>query len=305
MQEYHVTTRSHVFSMSQPLPYTGLAQTSLLAKNVAYYFGLATIVVDRTRVDDSKQYHSSSQTSHTIFEGWLPQHDERIASPRELFRYVAACEATNMTLGLQILPKEMLDTITANLDYASSLALSWTCKKLHSLISLSTYTLEDLLQIEQWPVYNDMSRYKDVKHQHHLIRPQAGFDYFACSFCLTIRSAIHFPDAQMRAHRGKFSPDACTRTDQRHRRFCITCAVGRHSVKPGQLVRFGGVPKSNNISHTAAGDGLVCTRCGNFGRVHPMYWGSRILRNMRCCGSCVTSTEEKSLDMVWMRTYDE
>src|ERR1700761_8929116 len=107
--------------------------------------------------------------------------------------------------------------------------------------------MTDLLEIELWPCYNS-APYRE----EYLRQPAAGSDFFACQFCLKIRSAKHFSNAMMKSKRGKLSP---VPTNERQRRICITCGVTSNRFSPGTFTQFGGI---------RGGYGVLCIGCKKF-----------------------------------------
>src|SRR2546423_9797979 len=119
-----------------------------------------------------------------------------------------------MSTSIFKLPPELLNQVLEKSDYASSLALRYTCKRLYLQTSPATtlgsaeaqhkntsYNMSDLLQVEKWPCY-DLAR----QGEDHLKQPLARRDFFACSLCLKIRCASKFSNAMMKGKRGKHSP---------------------------------------------------------------------------------------------------
>src|SRR5438045_9189615 len=110
-----------------------------------------------------------------------------------------------MPVSILQLPPELLDRIVKEGNYASALALRYTCRELYWKIAPPKSTtklrnakrerrwgMADLLEIEKWPCY-DFSGACEM----HLRQPIATRDFFACCHCLRIRCASHFSNAMM------------------------------------------------------------------------------------------------------------
>ncbi|OBT73624.1 hypothetical protein VF21_07335 [Pseudogymnoascus sp. 05NY08] len=108
------------------------------------------------------------------------------------------------TTTLLSLPLELLDQVTNDLSYGSHLALSFTCRELYARLdpnqkasSYIVYNMEDLLEIELWPEFTS-------SHPRPLERRQPDKDdFFACRFCMKIRSGWNFESKQMKGDQGK------------------------------------------------------------------------------------------------------
>lgn len=90
------------------------------------------------------------------------------------------------------LPVELLHQISNQLSYSSHIALSFTCRELYfkldtrRLPASSTqgkaYTMEDLLEMEEWPEQNPPRPTFNV----YLV------NFMACRICLKLRSRTKF-----------------------------------------------------------------------------------------------------------------
>ncbi|EEQ33489.1 conserved hypothetical protein [Microsporum canis CBS 113480] len=109
------------------------------------------------------------------------------------------------------------------------------------------YGIEDLVEIEMWPAYNAAGH-----RLHGLTQPVPGYDFFACSLCLKIRSASYFSNAMMKSKRGKLGTGSI---EQRSRRYCIPCGVSHGHYGREAIIRYGGA---------GGGFGSVCHKCGKF-----------------------------------------
>src|SRR5262245_32890899 len=101
--------------------------------------------------------------------------------------------AIKMVCALLSLPVELLLIILHDLDYASTVALKWTCRHLYRAVRLQesvqnvpegelcrAYSMADLLEIERWPCYHNFAA-----HPEDLFKqPIDSLDFFACSICL-------------------------------------------------------------------------------------------------------------------------
>lgn len=155
---------------------------------------------------------------------------------------------------LPTLPPELLQQIQSHLPYPSRLALRLTSRALYLMSGHpggpSSYTMSDLLTIETWPCYHGAA-----SREQHLQRAIAGQDFFACSRCLRIRSALRFSNAMMRGRRGK----ASTLRD-RAGRICIPCGIKTGVYRRGDSFDFGGAPVFGIEAHR----GVVCSFCDEF-----------------------------------------
>ncbi len=179
---------------------------------------------------------------------------------------------------IQNLPQELLLKICEDLDYASLVALRLLNHSFYSCITTSAYSMADLINIEIWPVYNRAGQSVSEDHER---QPCAGLDYFACSYCLRVRSAIHFTNAMMKGKRGKFSPASAV--DGRLDRVCIDCCMRYGRITGvGRLIRFGGACWDD--SDVNSGEyGIVCAGCRQFKRVRPPWNEDR-----RRCEQCTS-----------------
>jgi hypothetical protein len=195
-----------------------------------------------------------------------------------------------MSTAILTLPPELLKLILEKSDYASSLALRYTCKRLYLQTSTATtldsaeaqhgntnYDMSDLLQVEKWPCYDLAGR-----GEGHLKQPLATRDFFACSLCLKIRCASRFSNAMMKGKRGKHSAAASMDKDERRKRFCIDCGLCYGKYLPGDTFAFGGAQIGVTGYELGGGHGLVCQQCCQFERV------SGVLRTQkRTCLACL------------------
>jgi hypothetical protein len=188
---------------------------------------------------------------------------------------------TMPTPSLLALPQELLIAIEEKSDYASSLALRYTCRQLFTTLATPSdkrYDISDLLKIEKWPCY-DLAGMGEGQ----LKQPLATWDFFACSYCLKIRCASKFSNAMMKGKRGKHSLWASDGDERRHR-FCIDCGVTRGRYIPGTQFEFGGARLSHDM--VRAGRGIVCVECRKFKQ---MCWNSGIDRSKRTCEACLAA----------------
>lgn len=187
------------------------------------------------------------------------------------------------------LPTELLLQIGSYLGYCSYIAFYMSCRLVHYILptppndnldqalltshpdnvtNKQMYNMLDLLQIEEWPC-----------HTRAKPRQLAGpGDYFACCYCLKIRSAIFFSNAMMKKWYGKASlTDASSLL--RLGRFCIPCGIKDGRYELGEVMYFGGAK---------GGLGAVCKGCSEFVR-NPV----RVARLGYICGACKYTLELK------------
>ena len=176
---------------------------------------------------------------------------------------------------LEKLPLEIWDLVVAHLSPASVLALSRTCyafrsRLLKKLRKRKAFTIEDLLEIETWPVYDPASSATRVLGV--VPEPTAYLDYFACAFCLRIRLADHFSNDNLK---GSFSK----RSEQPQiaaTRYCIDCGLKHGKHRRGEDFEFGA---------KGGGSGLVCVSCGYFVKDEFPYF--RVDFNEKFCLKCL------------------
>jgi hypothetical protein len=191
-----------------------------------------------------------------------------------------------MRVSILTLPPELLDNIAKRCNYASTLALRYTCRELYMKITTSrstaeaknatgnkSYSMCDLLEIEKWPCYDFAGGAED-----HLKRALATRDFFACSYCLKIRCASKFSNAMMKGKRGKHSPISSDR-HERCSRFCIDCGVAHGRYPPGVHFDFGGAPDG-----LGGGHGVVCYGCRKFRRIY-----TGLGYGVRRCQACLAA----------------
>lgn len=135
------------------------------------------------------------------------------------------------------LSPELLDMIVAFGDYASAVALSWTCRSLHARITTRNqpYTMADLLEIEMWPCYNGAGQPGEEMKQALF-----GRDYFACHLCLRIRATDKFSNAMMRGKRGKHCYSPIGKLSRRKTRFCTDCGIRTGKCIQGMTFGYSG-----------------------------------------------------------------
>ena len=192
-----------------------------------------------------------------------------------------------MPVSILTLPPELLDRITKESNYASTLAPRYTCRELYmkiapmaglgKILSNRGYGMCDILEIEKWPCYDPAGDAED-----HLKQPLATRDFFACSYCLKIRCASKFSKAMMKGKRGKRS-SVFSETDERRHRFCIDCGVAYGRYLPGVRFEFGGARISDDVG---GGYGLVCYECRKFKRIY-----SELEQGERECQACFVATK--------------
>lgn len=172
------------------------------------------------------------------------------------------------TTTLLNLPTKILRQITNNLSYAPHLALSYTCRELHAGVdnpnlrprrwlhsSRATrhhthpekaypYHIYDLLKIELWPEF--------VSSHHGALEMPDKNDFFACSSCLRVRSAMKFGNYFMTGSYAKYGEDASRRKAVRD---CMGCEIWSNKDRGEERFQFGG---------TSGGYGTVCWTCCKF-----------------------------------------
>ena len=200
-----------------------------------------------------------------------------------------------MSAPILSLPTELVSLILSSCDYATVLALCMTCKQLHELATHRQYGMADLLQIEHWPCYDLAGQAED-----HMKQPLAGWDYFACSLCLRIRSAARFSNAMMRGKRGKHSPAISGDLNDRLNRFCIDCGVQHGRYQGGVVLSFGGAWITGLDGEVCGGEGLVCRRCQSFSRL-----SRDEERRTRTCTSCSFTFENRRAGLVQTASTSE
>lgn len=120
-------------------------------------------------------------------------------------------------------PNEVLNKIIQPLPNASVFALASTSKTLHARLPSPhplDYTMLDLLEIEQWPLYDTSSRLHFTFE--HVCSTESSCNYLACSRCLLIRSESHFRPGMQRGPYEKY-PQVNNGDDQRRFRTCRLC----------------------------------------------------------------------------------
>ena len=140
------------------------------------------------------------------------------------------------------LPQEILNSITKDLSYASTLALRYTCRMLYANVRPyrpphprkdrfnKPYRMTDLLEIERWPWFDYTGHCKNGNGQ-----PLANLDFYACYICLRLRSAALFSKSMVQRKLSKRSPLGNARP-----RSCIPCGIRCNMYKPGTKMYFGG-----------------------------------------------------------------
>lgn len=216
-----------------------------------------------------------------------------------------------MSASILKLPPELLNQVLEESDYASGLALRYTCKRLYLQTSTpgtlgsaaaqhssTNYNMSDLLQLEMWPCYDHSGQ-----HEGNLKQAMATRDFFACSLCLKIRCASKFSNAMMKGRRGKHSGAPWTETT-RHKRFCIDCGMRYGKYLPGVMFEFGGAPiihveynvgaRFPSVRHEVGGRGygLVCKQCRQFTRLN--HWEYPPGRLCQACCSHETTVSVSS-----------
>ncbi|KFY98159.1 hypothetical protein V498_01625 [Pseudogymnoascus sp. VKM F-4517 (FW-2822)] len=102
---------------------------------------------------------------------------------------------------LQDLPPEILNEIANSLSYGSQLALKLSCRGLFAKIDAvnaracsdlatsptKSYSMADLLEIEQWPEYNAAKFMPDEAKQ-----PMGQRDFFACHIYAENSAAVYW-----------------------------------------------------------------------------------------------------------------
>ncbi len=186
-----------------------------------------------------------------------------------------------MAASILCLSPELIDIVVSNCDYATTLALSLTCRALHRrLINIKNqrYTMTDLLQIELWPCYDGAGRAEGCLKQ-----PIFNRDYFACHMCLRIRATTKFSNAMMKGKRGKHCTLREDKQNLRLSRFCIDCGIRTGRYPPGTTFDFGGY-RQWAPDEVGGGHALICQRCNRFERIE---WAT--LGGTRICSSCYGS----------------
>jgi hypothetical protein len=164
------------------------------------------------------------------------------------------------------LPFEILCSITNHLTYSSHLALSLTCRELYHRVDtprqpytrpprfkakVKTYTMFDLLEIENWPEYG-------VSWDTYFGFPNPKpTDRFACRICLRLRLTAMFinPQKGYRSwykNRGKETLDL---TVHREWRFCIPCGINCGWYHHRSTFKSMGRPEEHLN---------VCKECGDY-----------------------------------------
>lgn len=160
---------------------------------------------------------------------------------------------------LPTMPPELVQNVQSLLPYSSRLALRFTCRALYFKASRpkpgSKYEMSDLLEIETWPRYNHAAQ-----RPQYLKQSIAGKDFFSCSGCLLIRSAIHFANPMMKGKRGKMSS-----VENKCGRVCIDCGIRQGKYRRGMSFDYGG---AQILPEDAERKGWVCSYCGDFHSVN-------------------------------------
>lgn len=160
------------------------------------------------------------------------------------------------------LPPEVILAILSCCDYATAAGLTMTCTSLNRYPRQSWYAMEDLLQIERWPCYDSV-----VTAKGYIKQPMWERGYYACSYCLRLRSAVHFSNAMMGGRRGKHPAVIPPDDTGRLSRVCIECGINHGRYRPGDILDFGGVLISVHDEGVGGGQGVVCRVCRSFSRI--------------------------------------
>ena len=156
---------------------------------------------------------------------------------------------------LQLLPAELLSHIARYLPHAANLALRLSARYLYlSLAPFQDYKLDDLLCIEQWPCYRQISREArsdDVSAP--AMQDPADHNYHACSCCLKIRHPCHFANAMMEGLLSKDAPESDSLF--RRSRKCLDCGIKRRLYRSNTEIAYGG---------PHGGMGFICGHCAAF-----------------------------------------
>lgn len=147
-------------------------------------------------------------------------------------------------INLLSLSNELLASVISFCDNPSIVALSLTCRSLHSsLITLPKCNMVDLLTIERWPCYD-----RAATGEGKLAQPIEGTDVFACHLCLRIRSIAKFTKAMMKGKRGKRCEATNLEMSGPLGRFCIDCGIRSKKYIPGTTFQCGGSWTGNSIN---------------------------------------------------------
>jgi len=198
-----------------------------------------------------------------------------------------AIAGTAMSASILGLSPELLEITLSHCDYASSLALSLTCRAAYQKMTTrreQRYSMTDLLQIELWPCYDGAGRAEDCLKQ-----PLVNRDYFACYLCLRIRATTKFSNAMMKAKRGKHCLSRNDKQCGRSTRFCIDCGISSGRYLPGTTFDFGG-GRFGGLDMLGGGRGVVCRSCKRFERTSPLSVGAT-----STCSSCLTSQRHSQI----------
>lgn len=138
--------------------------------------------------------------------------------------------------------------------------------------------MQDLIEIETWPTYDFAGQ--DLLN---IKPPMMNKDYFACRGCLRLRPAQHFSNVQMKGRCGEHS--SLDNSKERTKRTCIDFAMAAESLHRGTMFRYGGAKVGMNDGDLGGGLGVVCRKCGFFGRVM-----SQHQLRLKECEACEQST---------------
>lgn len=142
----------------------------------------------------------------------------------------------------------------------------------------TSYTMQELLEIETWPMYNlaglDPSNSKP---------PLMNKDYFACRICLRLHPAQHSSNSMMKGKRDKSSTRDTSK--ERQKRVCIDCAILAGIYRRGLVFDYRGARVGLYDENLGGGVGVVCRKCGLFGRAMNQYQ-----LNLKLCTSCQQSS---------------
>lgn len=164
------------------------------------------------------------------------------------------------------------------LSYCTSvdqLKLLNSCRYLRHFPRPTYYTIQDLTEIETWPAY-------DTAGQHTLVDKRS----FACCVCIRLRPVYRFSNDHMTGNYSKCSSYKFPGTYTR--RVCIDCAVSLGIFKRGKVFEYGGKTVGPYYQNLGAGVGVVCNRCGEFGRLR-----NRNQVTLRWCTPCEKGMRDK------------
>lgn len=193
--------------------------------------------------------------------------------------------ATSSTL--PSLPVELLYKISEQLSYGSHIALSFVCQELYAKLNTrhrlsasspqgKAYTMDDLLEIENWPEYNPRQPIPGP----YLFQPYL-FQHIACRICLKLlrRNKFSRRFEKYSLHEQMILEDSKVMVKKRRQgQVCISCTIAN------KLPEYT-APDEFYINEGAVNLGLrLCGRCEKY---FPRLLLIKDNCICRCCGDII------------------